>query len=182
METKICQTCGDPRPLTAFRAFKAKANGATVTKRGHTCRKCVRQQRAAIGRCWFCNRMVIEGKKYCQRHLDTIAKSASKRRGTDRQAVLDHYGRKCAYCGDDRELFLTIDHVNNDGAEHRRQMYGNSRTGSGSPVYQWLRTKGYPPEFQVLCFNCNSAKAIHGEASLLEYLNGIGKRTTNSGC
>ena len=33
--------------------------------------------------------------------------------------VLDHYGRACSCCGETEPAFLTIDHVNNDGAEHR---------------------------------------------------------------
>lgn len=50
--------------------------------------------------------------------------------------------------------FLTIDHINGNGKEHRR------RIGTGSAVlYYWLIRNNFPPGFQVLCFNCNQAKA-----------------------
>ena len=71
--------------------------------------------------------------------------------------VMDHYGGRCACCGEARLPFLTIDHVNNDGKEHRKVM----RTGgSGSNFYYKLRKQGFPgdPPLQVLCWNCNMAK------------------------
>lgn len=60
-------------------------------------------------------------------------------------------GCRCACCGETELVFLTLDHVNNDGATHRR------RLGHTTP-YSHLRRMGYPPGFQVLCFNCNFAK------------------------
>lgn len=50
---------------------------------------------------------------------------------------------------------LTIDHMNNDGAAHRREI-GNRR------IYEWLERNGYPSGFQVLCFNCNMARHLNG--------------------
>jgi hypothetical protein len=41
--------------------------------------------------------------------------------------VLIHYNGnppRCACCGETEERFLTIDHINNDGAEHRRKVMG----------------------------------------------------------
>lgn len=56
-------------------------------------------------------------------------------------------------------MFLTIDHVANDGAEMRRNgTYGNS----GTAFYQWLRKSGFPAGFQVLCMNCNHGKHRNG--------------------
>ena len=183
METKICKRCGEPRPITAFRAFKSIAGGISHRKRGHICKRCTRQSRAANGQCWMCSKLVVPGKKYCEKHLAVIAKCARGRRHIDRQLVLNHYGRQCAYCEDKRVYFLTMDHINNDGAEHRRQMNKgkSSRSRSGSPIYQWLRTHGYPTGFQTLCFNCNSAKAIYGEEFLLEYLREL-KEAADTGC
>jgi hypothetical protein len=50
---------------------------------------------------------------------------------------------------------LTIDHVNNNGAQHRRTM------GEGS-ISSWLKTHGWPDGFQVLCFNCNCGRQYNG--------------------
>jgi hypothetical protein len=70
----------------------------------------------------------------------------------ERRRVFAHYGTSCACCGTgDR---LTIDHVNGDGAEHRREM-GNR---GGSHTYHWLVMNGFPPGFQTLCDPCNLSK------------------------
>lgn len=76
-----------------------------------------------------------------------------------RQQVLDAYGARCLCCGEEGDVFLTIDHVNNDGAEHRREL-GSS---GGPQFYRDIIERGFPPEFQVLCFNCNMAKHLRGE-------------------
>lgn len=52
-------------------------------------------------------------------------------------------------------LFLTLDHVNNDGAEQRRNTGGKS----GKSLAWWLRTHGWPTGIQVLCFNCNCGRS-----------------------
>lgn len=65
-------------------------------------------------------------------------------------------GWQCACCKESEPRFLTIDHVNNDGAQHRRQM-GEKR--GGRKFYEWLVTNGFPSGFQVLCMNCNWGKA-----------------------
>lgn len=51
-------------------------------------------------------------------------------------------------------VVLAIDHINNDGAEHRKSI---SHDG-GDRTYVWLRQNNYPAGFQVLCFNCNWTK------------------------
>jgi hypothetical protein len=70
------------------------------------------------------------------------------------------YGGVCKCCPEDRPdravlEFLSIDHMNNDGAAHRRLI------GSGN-IYRWLKKNNYPSGFQVLCHGCNLAKAFYG--------------------
>ena len=80
-----------------------------------------------------------------------------------RRAALDHYGWKCACCGESIEQFLSIDHINNDGAQHRKQMNPNSGgNGKGTSIYGWLKKNNYPEGFQTLCMNCNHGKARNG--------------------
>lgn len=71
-----------------------------------------------------------------------------------REQIIEHYGRCCACCGEDEPLFLQIDHINNDGAAHRREQ--GIRGGDG--IYYWLVTNNFPPGFQMLCANCNTGK------------------------
>lgn len=59
--------------------------------------------------------------------------------------------------------FLTIDHIDGGGAKHRKELGSKPAScgllsGVSMALYYWLRDNNYPPGFQVLCFNCNSAK------------------------
>jgi hypothetical protein len=62
----------------------------------------------------------------------------------------------CRWCGQGDQDVLTIDHINNDGAAHRKQFGG--KTFGGKHIYQWLVNNDYPSGFQVLCYNCNMKK------------------------
>ncbi len=85
-----------------------------------------------------------------------------ERRARVRAAVLEAYGGSvCACCGETEPKFLTIDHVNNDGAAFRRKIAGK-RTAAGYHTYIWLIRNNYPPGFQVLCMNCNHGKRMNG--------------------
>lgn len=80
-----------------------------------------------------------------------------------RREVFNAYGgMKCACCGETTEMFLTIDHINNDGASHRRAISNSPDNGKGANIYGWLKKNNYPPGFQVLCMNCNHGKARNG--------------------
>jgi hypothetical protein len=75
-----------------------------------------------------------------------------------RLRVLTHYSggsMRCACCGEGEIEFLGIDHVNGDGAQHRREV-------RPSAIYRWLIKHKFPPGIQVLCHNCNLAKGYYG--------------------
>ena len=77
---------------------------------------------------------------------------------------LEAYGSRCVCCGETESDFLTADHVNNDGAQHRMALkQGKKRAGSGSTFYRWLKQHHWPAIFQILCYNCNCAKGFFGE-------------------
>lgn len=62
------------------------------------------------------------------------------------------YGGGCACCGEMAYEFLTLDHVNRDGAQHRRTV------GSTKQVYMDLKRRGWPKDgYRLLCMNCNFA-------------------------
>jgi hypothetical protein len=73
-------------------------------------------------------------------------------------AVIEHYGGECACCSEDNIAFLCIDHINCDGAKHRREI---GQTG-GIGFYSWLKQNNFPSGFRVLCFNCNVASYRNG--------------------
>ncbi len=63
-------------------------------------------------------------------------------------------GYRCNCCGETERAFLSIDHVNNDGAEHRRQ----AGISTGEQLHRWLKRNGFPEGFQILCMNCQWGK------------------------
>lgn len=70
-------------------------------------------------------------------------------------AVYEAYGGPiCVCCGESHLEFLSIDHIDGKGSEHRRAM---GRSVGARQIYTWLRKHGYPPGFRVLCMNCNHA-------------------------
>ena len=71
------------------------------------------------------------------------------------EAIMAYGGYCCACCGETEPYFLTIDHVNNDGSNLRKEFnFGHH----GAKFYKWLKDNGYPPGYQVLCSNCNHGK------------------------
>ena len=66
-----------------------------------------------------------------------------------RTRVIAGYGNRCACCGESRFRFLNIDHVN--GADGRR----------GSSLLRYIIRHNFPPEYRVLCFNCNLGREIN---------------------
>ena len=70
-----------------------------------------------------------------------------------KKEVIAHYGGKCSCCGHIKLGSLCLDHINNDGAAHRR-------TVPADKLYKWLKANSYPTGFQVLCANCNHRKEL----------------------
>lgn len=74
--------------------------------------------------------------------------------------AMDGYGGHCACCGESEISVLVLDHVNNDGAAHRREIATVSKTGVA--VYKWAVDNNFPDILQVLCANCNTSKHVNG--------------------
>ena len=65
-----------------------------------------------------------------------------------KEVVIRHYGGECEACGERESDVLTVDHINGDGAEHRKEV-------PASQIHAWLIRNEFPPGFRILCFNCN---------------------------
>ncbi len=102
----------------------------------------------AKGLCSKCGVNKLVTKRHCDQCYSKHKSSARKNYLILRDAVFNAYGGyKCTCCGEKQQAFLTIDHVNNNGCEHRRQI-------GQSNCYRWLKQNDYPSGFQVLCMNC----------------------------
>ncbi len=74
-----------------------------------------------------------------------------------RLTVLTHYGHgkcACVRCGFMDIRGLTIDHINDDGAKHRKTREANNP----GKLCRWLRNNNFPEGYQTLCMNCQSIK------------------------
>ncbi len=66
--------------------------------------------------------------------------------------MLAAYSGACACCGETEPAFLCIDHINGGGNRHLREIKKR-----GTRFWDWVRQQNYPPQFRLLCFNCNNA-------------------------
>ena len=126
----LCLGCGRPR------------------KKGVLCTKCHRL-RSAYQRDWARKQVTKLGYRERKRviHRRTYTKL--------RVMVMAHYGNRCACCGETEYTFLTLDHVNNDGAAHRLVV-------NGAELARWTKKNGYPDTIQILCWNCQMGKQFRG--------------------
>lgn len=67
------------------------------------------------------------------------------------------YGNKCACCGETRPEFLSIDHIEGGGRQHRLELKEQNKK-----FYHWLQQEGYPKGYRVLCMNCNTSRGFFG--------------------
>lgn len=105
-------------------------------------------------RCQHAHRMATNP-EYYTKQLAAAAKAHIRRRLALRKRVFSHYGTACACCGESTDEFLCIDHINGGGSAHRRSI-------GKSNIYRWLEVNNFPEGFQILCWNCNSAKGLYG--------------------
>jgi hypothetical protein len=96
----------------------------------------------------------------CERRVHALEACSKHRTYYLKIEVFNHYGGKCTCCGEDRIEFLCLDHVNNDGYKHKR----NGRRVGGNALYYSLIKNNFATDFelQILCQNCNAAKAGYG--------------------
>lgn len=109
----------------------------------------------AEGRCVVCGNKPLVSQTMCQKCVDRCRDHYNHKKSV----VYEHYGYKCACCKETEKAFLTIDHINNDGAEHRKTL---TSAGGGYAIYSWLVENDFPEGFQVLCWNCQWGKNKHG--------------------
>lgn len=113
----------------------------------------------AGGPCAICGEQKDTAKSACERCRSRLQERRQLQDKQLRDSVYARYGGyNCHCCGETIPSLLTLDHVNNDGAEHRKQLGGNQTT----KLYKWIIAHNFPPIFQVACWNCNVGKHLNG--------------------
>ncbi len=105
--------------------------------------------------CFNCNES-IGHYGYCSHNgqpTNIIPSKYALQRRVAKAEMIAEYGGKCKLCGEVCTEFLTIDHINNNGSQHRKEI--GIATG-GIHLYRWLKRQGWPKDnYRLLCFNCN---------------------------
>jgi len=109
-------------------------------------------------------------KDYQDAHREQHRRVNNKRTVGLKTEVLTHYGPfgilKCSWPGcpiDDLDM-LSLDHINNDGHEHRKKTKGKG----GGDIYRLLVKEGFPKGFQTLCWNHQIKKELVRKRALME--------------
>lgn len=133
---------------------------------------------------WLAYRAKLN-KEWISKNRERYNQAKAEYRFTLKLAAIAYYSNgtmACAHCGYNADVdALCLDHINNDGAEHRKELGCSSRgTSGGSTLYERLKAKGWMPNLQVLCFNCNTIKELRrkreGKTSAEMMLTTTGKR------
>lgn len=109
-----------------------------------------RTARIASDACLRCGGTSHEGDVWCS----TCRGKARADHHRTKVRALAGYGGVCVCCGETDMRFLTLDHINGGGLKHRKEV--------GHKMHRWVVRKGFPLDFQVLCYNCNCGRAING--------------------
>lgn len=139
---KLCTSCGVNKPAP---------NLTKCTVCSEYLKKYHEERRADHTACIQCRKPTLIGKRTCYQ----CAQKRKNRRDKDRLQAITAYGGECTCCGQKHIEFLQLDHKNNDGAAHRKEL----KCGA---IYRWAIDNGYPDSLQVLCANCNFSRGIYG--------------------
>lgn len=168
----LCQCSCDDRQITVrgidLRRGRKKSCGCTWRATFETTRVCARCKiekpkedfrkgnsgYGLRGYCCECTRITQLARYH--RIKEIVLPRMRKERAAFRAEILSAYGGKCTCCGETESMFLAIDHKNNDGAKHRKEV------GKCQQFYRWLKKNDYPSDFQILCANCNWGKYVNG--------------------
>jgi len=166
-----CQKCGKEKELNEF----VKHNKATCGYI-HVCKLCrnkyqrerykipkIREALIESAKQWRKDNIEqarARGREYCKRPeyrcKDNVYRK--KKRQSIKLEVIQNYGGKCECCGETIMEFLTIDHINNNGGEHMKELGYRTST----QFYAWLKRNNYPKDdLRLLCWNCNSGRVLN---------------------
>ena len=153
-----CTTCGVKhayvRPTGLEALYSHPKTGKTI------CNKCYNQI-PRKGFCVECGKK--ESARWSSNEKGTICHTCEMvcYRQKIKLVVFGHYSKGKPVCCvkgcniDDMDM-LALDHINDDGAVHRKKV--NARTGTF--MYEWAIRNNFPPIFNIMCWNHNIKKQM----------------------
>ena len=142
----MCSTCYN-KTLDLPLVPCIKCGIESINAGHHHCAKCydnhIRVRKECV-QCGDVKRIIRQGKCGSCRTMERS------------KEVYTHYCNgeiMCQCCGEKEIDMLTLDHINNDGARHRKF---NPKTGKNLVGY--VLRNNFPDGYQVLCMNCNFSK------------------------
>jgi len=130
------------------------------------CRKCYNEDRRKGSIVYYNthkDKVLKRIRNYKIKNIEKIKIQGKQYREDEKLKILIYYSKNDPpQCTDPFHLHtdpfidiraLTIDHINNNGADHRRKM-----KKEGITFYRWLINNNYPDGYQVMCINCQFIK------------------------
>ena len=156
---KICTKCSEKSKIRRNHSDGMCGCGRLLLVDGlKTCILCKKdkKERNIIkkknGLCYMCNNPAIKG-RFCEKHYEYNRINGTIRNIKKKLIVILHYNGKCEICGETNFDLLCVDHINNDGAQHRKQL-------SNASIYRHLIKNNFPINFRLLCCNCNGEMSL----------------------
>lgn len=97
-------------------------------------------------------------KEWNTNNREQVKQKQREKNHQNRKIIIEHYSNGsmcCSCCGEKEYVFLTIDHINGGGTQHRKEV-------PASNLARWLIKNNFPNGYDVLCFNCNCGKHKNG--------------------
>lgn len=148
-----CGSLCKPCRLAASRKYNAKS---------WVKQKNLRETAVRLGLCRMCRTNPIsEGTRSCTPCRDYMKEWHKRDTGKHKQLVFQHYGKRCACCGESKQEFLSVDHIGGWGKDHKFSN-GKGTRMTGVHLYRWIVKNNFPDTLRLLCMNCNTALGIYG--------------------
>jgi len=148
MKPYVCKHHGPQEPYIYDRSHR----GMCPLRLCPVCRKehGSRRSKTPEGKAYFAEWYVKNREKRLEQGRETVRHK--------KQQIIAGYGGKCSCCGETEPEFLTIDHIDGDGAAKRK-----SGADAGPAFYNRLIAEGFPKDrYRLLCMNCNFALGKYG--------------------
>lgn len=140
---KRCPDCKITKPIVEFNKNAARIDGL----------------------CSYCK--LCEKERKARRDPEKVRERTNINARKRRQALINDLGGSCACCGETTYEFLEIDHIYNNGGEHRKEL--------NRPALNTSDLRKHMDELQVLCGNCHNSKShfevcVHQSFKLINML------------